>query len=184
MLIMSFSKSVRPEELHSPAWDVALVLQCLTRAPYEPLRSSDECFLAQKTLFLLSLASAKRVDELHALSYRVSHSRGWGEVSFTFIPGFVAKTQIPPPLLLGLRSSLYQPYQTRAQIAMGDCCVQCGRSGVTWTARPHIVCDVSGCLSPQYVARRRSPRTRSPSGSGRRYLGRTSFRGVPYRGLL
>ena len=39
-------------------------------------------FLAQKTLFLLALASAKRIGELHALSYRVSHTRDWGEVSF------------------------------------------------------------------------------------------------------
>ena len=39
--------------------------------------------------------SAKRVGELHALPYRESHSRGWGEVSFSFILGFVAKTQDP-----------------------------------------------------------------------------------------
>ena len=75
MLIRSFSKSVRPEELRLPAWDVTLVLQSLTRAPYEPLRTSDERFLAQKTLFLLALASAKRIGELHALSHRISHSR-------------------------------------------------------------------------------------------------------------
>ena len=67
----------------------------MTRAPYEPLRTSDERFLAQKTLFLLVLASAKQVGELHALSYRISHSRDWGEVSFTFVAGFVAKTQDP-----------------------------------------------------------------------------------------
>ena len=90
MLIRSFSQSVRPEELRPPAWDVTLVLLSLTCAPYEPLRTSDECFLAQKTLFLLALASAKRIGELH-----VSHSRDWGEVSFPFVAGFVAKTQDP-----------------------------------------------------------------------------------------
>ena len=95
MLIRSFSKSVRPEELRPPAWDVTLVLQSLTRAPYEPLRTSDERFLAQKTLFLLALVSAKRVGELRALSHRISHSRDWGEVSFTFVAGFVAKAQDP-----------------------------------------------------------------------------------------
>ena len=87
-------------------------------------------------------------------------------------------------MLLGLRASLYRPYQTRTQIAMGDCYVLASRSGVTWTARPHIVCDVSCCSSLQVVARRRLPRTRSPSGSGRRYLRCTRFRGDPYRGLL
>ena len=95
MLFRSFSKTARPEWLRPPNWDVSLVLQSLTRAPYEPLRSADERFLAQKTLVLIALASAKRIGELHALSYRVSHSRAWGEVSFVFVPGFVAKTQDP-----------------------------------------------------------------------------------------
>ena len=48
--------------------------------------------------FLLALASAKSIGELHAFSYRVSHSRGWGEVSFSFVPSFVAKTQDPSSL--------------------------------------------------------------------------------------
>ena len=77
----------------SPAWDVALVLQSLTNQPYEPIREAEERFLAQKMLFLIALASAKQVGELHALSYRVSHSTDWKEVSFSFVPGFVAKTQ-------------------------------------------------------------------------------------------
>ena len=98
MLLLSFSRSVDPVELRPPAWDVALVLQSLAGAPYEPLRTCDERFLAQKTLFLLTLASAKRIDELHALSYRVSHSRNWGEVSSSFVPGFVAKTPDPSSL--------------------------------------------------------------------------------------
>ena len=89
---------VNPVELRPPARDVSLVLQSLTGAPYEPLRTCEERFLAQKTLFLLALASAKRIGELHALSYRVSHTRDWGEVSFAFVTGFVAKTQDPSSL--------------------------------------------------------------------------------------
>ena len=58
----------------------------------------DEHFLAQKTLFLLALASAKRIGELHALSYRISHARNWGDVSFSYVTGFVAKTQDPSSL--------------------------------------------------------------------------------------
>ena len=54
--------------------------------------------MPRKTLFLLALASAKRIGELHALSYRVSHTRDWGEVSFAFVTGFVAKTQDPSSL--------------------------------------------------------------------------------------
>ena len=98
MLLRSFSRSVDPVDLRPPAWDIALVLQSLTGAPYEPLRTCDEHFRAQKTLFLLALTSAKRIGELYSLSYCVSHSRGWAEVSFSFVPGFVAKTQDPSSL--------------------------------------------------------------------------------------
>ena len=70
-----------------------VVLNSLTAAPYEPLKDAEERLLAHKTLFLLALASAKRVGELHALSHSISHSAGWREVSFSFVPGFVAKTQ-------------------------------------------------------------------------------------------
>ena len=97
MLLRSFARSVNPVELRPPAWDVSLVLQSLTGAPYEPLRTCEERFLAQKTLFLLALASAKRIGELHALSYRVTHTRDWGEVS-SYVTGFVAKTQDPSSL--------------------------------------------------------------------------------------
>ena len=72
---------------------MALVRNSLTAAPYELLKEAEERLLAHKTLFLLALASAKRVGELHALSHSVSHSVGWKEVSFSFVPGFVAKTQ-------------------------------------------------------------------------------------------
>ena len=48
MLIRSFSKSARPEELHQPAWDIALILQSLTRAPYEPPRHRMSVFLPRK----------------------------------------------------------------------------------------------------------------------------------------
>ena len=43
MLLRSFARSVDPVELRPPTWDVVLVLQSLTVAPYE------ERFLAQKT---------------------------------------------------------------------------------------------------------------------------------------
>ena len=54
-LLRSFARSVNPVELRPPAWDVSLVFQSLTGAPYEPLRTCEERFLAQKMLFLLAL---------------------------------------------------------------------------------------------------------------------------------
>ena len=121
MLLRSFSRSVDPVELRPPAWEVALVLQSLTGAPYEPLRTCDERFLCQKTLFLLALASVKRIGELHALSYRVSHSRAGLRFPFLSSRASWQRLRIPFPLLLGLRALLYRPYQTREIIAMGDC---------------------------------------------------------------
>ena len=88
------------------------------------------------------------------------------------------RLRIPLPLLLGLRALQYRPYQTRERFAMGDYCVLCGQSRFTSTALLHIVLDVSGCLSPQGVARRRFRRPRSPSGSGRRYHALTSSLGL------
>ena len=55
-------------------------------------------FLVLKALFVLAPASAGRIGGFHAVSYRGSHSRSWSEVSFSFVPGFVAKTQDPSSL--------------------------------------------------------------------------------------
>ena len=150
-----------------------------------PLWTSEERFLACKTLFLLALASAKWIGELHALSHRISHSGDWGEVSFTFVAGFVAKTQDP--------SSSAPPFEGFTVLALPNtsinrngrllCPVRVVRCYLDHTAAHHLRCERL-CSSPQDVARRRSPRTRSPSGSGRRYLGRTSSRGDPFRILL
>ena len=51
--------------------------------------------LSWKSSFLLSLTSAKRVRELHVLSFRVSNSWDWRSCTLSFLPDFVAKTQNP-----------------------------------------------------------------------------------------
>ena len=167
-LLRSFTRSVNPVELRPPAWDVCLVLQSLTGAPYEPLRTCEERFLTQKTLFLLALASAKRIGELHALSYQVSHTRDWGVVSFAFVTGFVAKTQDP--------SSFAPRFEGFSVPALPN--AQKNRNGrllcPVRAVKVYLDRDVNGCSSPQGVARRRLRRPRSPSGSGRRYHALTS----------
>ena len=167
-LLRSFARSVNPVELRPPAWDVSLVLQSLMGAPYELLRTCEERFLAQKTLFLLALASAKRIGELNALSYRVSHTRDWGEVSFAFVTGFVAKTQDP--------SSLAPRFEGFSVPALPN--ARKNRNGrllcPVRAVKVYLDRNVNGCSSPQGVARRRLRRPRSPSGSGRRYHALTS----------
>ena len=95
MLMRSFSKSCSPQEIRPPEWDVTLVLRSLTGAPYEPLRQASLRDVTLKTIFLLALASAKRVGELHGISFQVRHSRGWNSMTFSFVPDFVAKNQDP-----------------------------------------------------------------------------------------
>ena len=88
----------RPQRL--PAWDVSLVLRSLLRPflrsllrpPYELLRSASLPDVTLKTAFLLALASARRVSELHALTAEVRHSKGWASMSFSLAPEFLAKT--------------------------------------------------------------------------------------------
>ena len=67
MLFRSFAKTCSPQDLRPPTWDVALVLQSLTNQPFKLIRKAEERILAQKMLFLIALASAKRVGELHGL---------------------------------------------------------------------------------------------------------------------
>ena len=131
MFFHGFAKSCPPQDLRPPARDVALVLQSLTNPPYELIRDAEERFLAHETLLLIALASARRVGKRHALSYRVSHSVGWKEVSFSFVPGFVAKTQTNLPSTRGSRTSQYRLYFSRAALPTGNSCVRCEQSSVT-----------------------------------------------------
>ena len=50
----------------------------------------------------------------------------------------------------------------RVAIAMGDCYILCGRSGVTWSAWLRIVSNASGSFLPQGVARRSYRRPLAP----------------------
>ena len=58
-----------------PSWDLNIVLHHLMSSSYEPLESLSLRSLSKKTLFLVSLATAKRVGELQALS-RLVPSQG------------------------------------------------------------------------------------------------------------
>ncbi len=51
-----------------PTWDLAVVLEALSKAPFEPLEEVPLRFLTVKTAFLLATSSLKRVGDLQALS--------------------------------------------------------------------------------------------------------------------
>eukprot|EP00079_Xenopus_tropicalis_P020168 XP_012810786.1 PREDICTED: uncharacterized protein LOC105946088 [Xenopus tropicalis] len=51
-----------------PPWDLNLVLSTLQTPPFEPLATITLAWLTWKTIFLLAIASARRVSEISALS--------------------------------------------------------------------------------------------------------------------
>ena len=51
-----------------PSWELAVVLDALSRPPFEPLGELSLKLLSIKTLFLVAITTAKRVSDLRALS--------------------------------------------------------------------------------------------------------------------
>ncbi|XP_050972479.1 uncharacterized protein LOC127169281 [Labeo rohita] len=77
-----------------PPWDLSVVLNALSRTPFEPIDSSDLKLLSLKTALLLALSTAKRVSELHALSVHNScmqFTMDYLRVSLKTNPAFVPK---------------------------------------------------------------------------------------------
>ena len=102
-LLRSFRLSSAERVLRPPAWDLSKVLTYLVSPAFEPLSQASFRALTLKTLFLLALATAKRVGELQALSSIVTFV---GEdACLSYIPQFVAKSGVArtfhPSLLLG-----------------------------------------------------------------------------------
>ena len=77
--------------LRPPAWDLSKVLRYLVSPAFEPLSQAPFRALTLKTLFLLALATAKRVGELQALSSIVTFVGG--DACLSYIPQFVAKSE-------------------------------------------------------------------------------------------
>ena len=97
-LIRSFELKRPVSRSLTPKWNLSCVLWSLTKDPYEPINQSSLQFLTWKTVFLLTLASAKRRSEIHALSVEDGHLRfnaADGSVSLLCQSGFLAKTQLP-----------------------------------------------------------------------------------------
>ena len=81
-----------------PKWDLGCVLVSLCKEPYEPLHKTSLLNLTRKTVFLLALATASRVSEIHAFSVDSEHLRfnkPDGSVSLRTQTGFLAKNQLP-----------------------------------------------------------------------------------------
>ena len=90
-LIRSFEISAPRPIFPPPPWDLDKVLQFLSGPPFEPLARASFLDKTKKALFLLAMATAKRVSELQALSFSVSFQ---GEdLVLYYNPFFRAKTE-------------------------------------------------------------------------------------------
>ena len=97
-LIRSFEFQRPVQRSLFPKWDLACVLNSLCKEPYEPLNKASMLHLTQKTVFLLTLATAGRISEIHAFSVDSEHLRfnvSDGSVSLRTQSGFIAKNQLP-----------------------------------------------------------------------------------------
>ena len=77
--------------MRPPAWDLSMVLRFLNSSAFEPLSEASLRALSQKTLFLMALATAKRVGELQALSSIVTYVGS--DACLSYVPQFVAKSE-------------------------------------------------------------------------------------------
>ena len=90
-LLRSFCLESAECQLRPPARDLSMVLRYLNTSTFEPLSGAPLCALTQKVLFLLALATAKRVGELQALSAVVTFVQG--DACLSYVPQFVAKSE-------------------------------------------------------------------------------------------
>ena len=96
-LLRSFRLSSAERVLRPPAWDLSMVLTYFVPPALEPLSQASFRALTLTALFLLALATAKRVGELQALSSIVTFVAG--VTCLSSIPQFVTKSESPVPSL-------------------------------------------------------------------------------------
>ncbi|KAK3892123.1 hypothetical protein Pcinc_004090 [Petrolisthes cinctipes] len=104
-IIKTCSRQVRRTSCRAPAWNVDVVLKTLIRPPFEPFQQASCRDLTRKTLFLVALATAKRVGELQALS-KITATQG-EDLILSYLPEFVVKIETglnPIPRQFILRS--------------------------------------------------------------------------------
>ncbi len=118
-----------------PSWDLSVVLEGLTVAPFEPLESAPEWILTLKVTILLALMSLKRVGALSVSKMFMDFALGLVKVTLRPRPCYVPKvlfssfhSQVvtlhsfhPPPFALGEDKWLHMLCPVRALKIYVDC---------------------------------------------------------------
>ena len=91
-LLSSFHRDRPKSSRNLPKWNLSVVLNDLTKAPFEPMKDTDLKHLTLKTAFLLALASGS---EIHAwVRNKVSNLGQWEKVALFSSSDFIAKNQL------------------------------------------------------------------------------------------
>ena len=78
-----------------PKWNLSVVLNELTKAPFESIKDTDLKHLTHRTAFLLALASCKCRSEIHAwVANKVSNLGQWEKVALFPSSDFIAKKKL------------------------------------------------------------------------------------------
>ena len=94
-LLSSFHRDCPKSSRNLPKWNLSVVLNELTRAPFEPMKDTDLEHLTLKTAFLLALASGKHCSEIHAwVANKVSNLGQWEKVALFPSSDFIARNQL------------------------------------------------------------------------------------------
>ena len=94
-LLSSFHRDRPKSSRNLPKWNLSVVLNELTKAPFEPMKDTDLKHLTLKTAFLLALASGKRRSEIHAwVANKVSNLGQWEKVALFPSSDFIVKNQL------------------------------------------------------------------------------------------
>lgn len=106
----------------TPRWNLPWVLTWLNSERFEPLLPAPLADLTKKTIFLVALASASRVSELHALSVAEGcfQRRSDGLVELLPDPHFLAKNHIPSMRAQSIRIPSLKSSDMSPQARMQD----------------------------------------------------------------
>ena len=92
-LLSSFHRDRPKSSRNLPKWNLSVVLNELTKAPFEPMKDTNLKHLTLKTAFLLALASGKRRSEIPVwVANKVSNLGQWEKVALFPSSDFIAKT--------------------------------------------------------------------------------------------
>ena len=155
-LVHSFSieRPRRPQA--PPSWDLDAVLQHLMSSAFEPLESVSLRTLTKKTLFLVSLVTAKRISEIQA-SLKTVAAIGNDLVSFQ--PYFIANTaRVDAPVPLSFRVLSLREFA--GDLEEGSLLCPVRALNITCGERVLLLLEPLLCLSPLVPPLVRSQRMR------------------------